>query len=301
MVVAIEVGGHSPWVSRLLEELGHEVVVANPREVHLISRSNRKSDRKDAELLARLVRVDRKLLCPIEHREADKSQALMVAKARAAQVRARTLLINFVRQVVKAQGYRLPSCSAEAFAGRARRELPSEIVKELRPTLASIADMTVQIRAYDRRIEALQKRYPETEIFRQIPGVGPVTALVFYMVVQSPERFQDSRMVGAYLGMCPKRDQSGDSDKQLRISKDGDMYARSLLVGCAQYIVGSHGPDCDLRRWGLNLAERGGRNAKKRAVVAVARKLAVLLMALWKSGKPYQPLRNSADRMEAAA
>ncbi len=292
-VVAIEVGTHSPWISQELEHLGHDVVVANPSRVKLITSSDKKSDRTDAEFLARLVRVDRSLLWPVKHRGEEEARSLLTVRMRAALVRSRTLLINVVRQSVKSHGHRLAECSAEAFAEHARKSLPKELRSEMEAVLVTIDVQTKQIRKSDKRIGKLEERYPETQMLRQVDGVGPVTALTFRLVVQSPERFKDSRAVGSYLGLRPRKDQSGDSDKQLRITKAGDMYLRSLLVGCAQYILGRHGPDCDLRRWGLKLAERGGKSAKKRAIVAVARKLSVLLLALWRSEQKYERIRGS--------
>ena len=302
MKVALEVGTHSPWVSRLVAELGHEVVVANARNVRLISQNDKKNDRKDAELRARLVRVDPELLSPIEHRSAEDSMALESVKARAVLVRARTMLLNHVRQVVKSQGHGIPDCSAEVFPERAREHLDEGMRAVLNPVLNEIQSSPLQVKKLDRQIADLQgRKYPETKILRQVPGVGPITALTYRLVIQSPARFDDPRQVGSYLGLRPRQDQSGTTDKQLRITKAGDPYLRSLLVGCAQYILGRHGPDSDLRRWGLTLAGRGGKNAKKRAVVAVARKLSVLMMALWKSGQVYESLRANPCAQKDAA
>jgi transposase len=300
LVVALEVGTHSPWVSRLLMKQGHEVVVANPRNLPMITRSNKKNDRTDAEMLARLVRVDRKLLSPVEHRSAEEAGELLTVKARALLVRSRTQQVNFVRQTVKSAGVRIAACSTEVFPERVRKlELDAEMMETLRPVLASIEFLTAQIRLEDRRIGEVVKRHPETETMRTIPGVGPVTALAFRLVLQTPTRFPDSRTVGSYLGLRPRQDQSGDTDKQMRITKAGDTYLRTLLVGSAQYILGRFGPDSDLREWGLKLAERGGKNAKKRAVVAVARKLAVLMLVLWKTGRSYEPRRGTNAEIAA--
>ena len=120
-----------------------------------------------------------------------------------------------------------------------------------------------------------------------------MTALAYLLTLEEPGRFEQSRSVGAYVGLTPRRDQSGQTDKQLRITQCGDGYLRQLLVTSSHYILGPFGPDSDLRRYGLRIAERGGKNAKKRAVVAVARKLAVLLHHLWKTGVDYEPLRTA--------
>lgn len=154
--------------------------------------------------------------------------------------------------------------------------------------------MTQRIGDYDAEIEEISKQhYPETKLLRQIKGVGGLIALTYRLTLDDPQRFGRSRDVGSYLGLQPRRRQSGASEPQLRISKEGDVYLRKLLVQGAHYILGRFGPDTDLRRWGLQLAQRGGKNAKKRACVAVARKLAVLLHRLWITGEVYEPLRGT--------
>jgi transposase len=288
--VAMEVGTHSRWASHLLNELGHDVLVANARKLKAIYHNPRKGDRADAETLARLARLDPALLSPIHHRSPQAQADLAVLRSRDAIVRSRTLLINHARNIVKASGSRLPSCSADSFAHKVAPDIPETLHPALLPVLDIIASLTKQIREYDRQIEQLcQDHYPETKLLRKVSGVGPLTALGYILTLEEPRRFQKSREVGPALGLVPRRDQSGDNDPQLRITKTGDAYLRRLLVGSAQYILGPFGPDCDLRRWGLKLAERGGKNAKKRAVVGVARKLAVLLHHLWKTGEIYDP------------
>jgi transposase len=293
--IVLEVGTHSPWVSRLLERLGHEVLVANARQVRLIYGSDRKSDRVDAETLARLGRLDPALLQPIRHRGAEAQADLAQLRARDALVRTRTLLINHVRGAVKAWGARLPASSAPAFATKAAPGVPPELRGALGPLLELIATLTYEIRGMERQLARVATaRYPETARLRQPSGVGLLTALCDVLTLEDPGRFRQSRAVGPYLGLCPRRDQSGGHEAQLRITKRGDAMLRRLLVSGAQYILGPFGPDTDLRRWGLRLAARGGKNAKKRAVVAVARKLATLLHRLWVSGAVYQPLRAAA-------
>ncbi len=300
--IAMEVGAHSRWASHLLTELGHDVLVANARKLRAIYHNPRKGDRADAEILARLGRLDPTLLSPIHHRSPQAQADLAVLRSRDAIVRCRTLLINHARDIVKASGSRLPSCSADSFAHKTAPHIPDPLRPALAPILDTIASLTKQIRAYDRQIATLcQENYPETRQLRSIDGVGPLTSLAFLLTLESPERFTRSRDVGAALGLVPKRDQSGDRDPQLRITKTGDAYLRRLLVGSAQYILGPFGPDCDLRRWGLKLAERGGKNAKKRAVVAVARKLAILLHCLWKNGTTYDPFFQSKKNVIASA
>lgn len=289
----LEAGTHSAWVSRLLTDLGHEVIVANPRRLRLIYETDRKNDRVDAQYLARLGRLDPELLAPIEHRSEDAQVELALLRSRDALVRARTALVNHVRGVVKSSGTRLPACSTHSFANKAGAFIPEGLRPALEPVLETLGEMNRRIRAYDKRIEELAaESYPETTALRQVSGVGALTALCYVLTLESPERYKNGRAVGAYLGLCPRQSDSGDSEPQLRITKAGSPMLRSLLVGSAQYILGPFGPDTDLRRWGLKLAARGGKNAKKRAVVAVARKLSTVLYSLWCTGGVYEPLRN---------
>lgn len=296
--VALEVGTHSPWVQRLLEECGHEVMVANARKLRMIYQNESKDDGVDAESLARVARMDPKLLRPIRHRGQRAQQDLAMLRSRAALVRARTMLVNHVRGSVKSFGGRVKTCSTGSFAKQAVGQVPAELRSALRSVLELIAALTERIRRYDKQIAGLAGAcYPETQLLRQVPGVGALTATSYVLTLEDPRRFRRSRCVGAYLGLRPRRSQSGDRDPELRISKTGDTDLRRLLVGAAHYILGPFGPDTDLRRWGEALAARGKKNAKKRAVVAVARKLAVLLHRLWLTGEVYEPLRQSrADK-----
>ena len=298
----LEVGTHSPWVSRHLAELGHEVIVANPRRVRLITDSSRKDDRLDAKTLARLARIDPELLSPVRHRGEQAQADLMVIRARALLVEVRTMLVNAVRGLAKSYGERLGSCGT----GQVREELASSLSEPLqnalRPLLAQVESVSRRIRDYDEQIEDIGKsRYPESELLKQVHGVGTLTALTYVLTIQDPYRFRRSRDAGAYFGLRPRRRDSGDSRPQLRITKEGDAYVRKLLVQCAHHILGPFGPDSDLRRWGLELAARGGKNAKKRALVAVARKLAVLLHKLWATGEVYEPLHVRSGNNAAAA
>lgn len=252
LLVAMEVGTHSPWVSRVLSELGHEVVVANPAKLRMIYRNPRKSDKADAMMLARVARMDKALLSPIEHRSRGTQQDLQVLQTRNALVKTRTQWINHMRGLAKALGYRFPKCSAPAFHKLATQELPDALRETLGPLFELMEMVTARIVEYDKKIDRLgREKYPQAEVLREVPGVGPITALAFVLTLEDPKRFAKSRDVGPYLGLVPRRDQSGDSDKHLRITKAGDRYLRWLLVNCAHYILGVHGPDSTLRRWGL--------------------------------------------------
>ena len=233
------------------------------------------------------------VLKPIVHRGVDAQRDRMLIQARDGFVRARTQLINQARGLAKALGARLPTSSTEAFPKRVRATTPSDLFPGLEPLLETIEHLTRTIRQFDREVERLcHERYPETEILRQVPGVGPITALFYVLTIEDPSRFRKSRSVGAYLGLRPRQRDSGEQQPQLRITKAGDVLLRRLLVSAAHYILGPFGPDTDMRRAGLRMAERGGKAAKKRAIVAVARRLAVLLHRLWVTGETYEPLRS---------
>jgi transposase len=293
--MAMECGTHSPWVSRLLRDLGHEVWVANARKIRAITASESKNDRNDAEKLARFAAYNPQLLSPIQHRSPERQRDLNLLQARDTLVRARTMLVNALRGLIKSAGQRLPKCSTESFARVAGSAIPLGYEVAARPLLQQVAQLTEQIQRMDQQIEALAKRYPEVERLRSVPGVGPVIAAAYVLTLDSPTAAEKSRAVGAFLGLRPRQSQSGDSDPQHRISKTGNDYLRRLLVQAAHYVLGRFGPDSQLRRWGLKLAASGGKRGKKRAVVAVARKLAVLLHSLWRSGERYRPFPEQAS------
>jgi transposase len=302
MRIAIETGTHSPWVSRVLEECGHEVLVANARKLRFIYANKRKTDEIDAENLARLARLDPRLLYPVRHRGEDSQAQMALIRSRQALVGSRTQLVNHVRGAVKSFGGRLPKCPARSFHNRAAAHIPEALWPAIRPILEQIGSLTERIRDYERQLEAVSKEhYPETELLRQVEGIGPLTALTFVLTLEDPYRFEKSRTVGAYLGLVPATDRSGERDPQKRISKEGDEMLRRLLVGSAHYILGPFGSDSDLRRHGEKIASRGGKNAKKRAAVAVARKLSVLLHRLWVTAEVYDPLYNAHRRQEEEA
>jgi len=300
--MALETGTHSPWVSRLLKQLGHEVIVAHARNVRLIGDSRRKDDRIDARTLARLARIDPQLLSPVRHRSAKAQIHLTVIRARAGLVSARTALVNTARGLAKSYGQRLRKCGTQQVSREMAAGLSAELREAREPLLTEVESLNERIKEYDRRMEQMAKKdYPEVQLLQQVKGVGELIALTYVLTIEDPHRFRKSRDVGCFLGLRPGRRNSGQSEPQMHISKEGDRYLRTLLVQGAHYILGPFGEDSDLRRWGLKLAERGGKNAKKRAIIAVARKLAVLLHRLWVSGEVYEPLRNSQKAVRAVA
>ena len=301
-LIALETGTHSPWVSRLLTELGYKVIVAHAQKVQLITKSSRKDDRHDARTLARLARIDPELLGPVRHRSAQAQIHLTVIRARAELVSVRTALVNAARGLAKSYGQRLPKCGTQQVSRELGAGLPAELREVLEPLLKEIESLNERIKEYEVRMEKIEKEsYPEVKLLQQVKGVGTQIALTYILTLEDPHRFPKSREVGCFLGLRPGRRDSGESQPEMHISKEGDRYLRTMLVQGAHYILGPFGADSDLRRWGLKLAARGGKSAKKRAVVAVARKLAVLLHRLWVSGEVYEPLRNSQKAMRAVA
>lgn len=296
--VVIEACAHSLWASRSLAALGHEVIIANPRQLHLISKSERKSDRNDARILARVGRVDPKLLHPVQQRSEESFAVRTLLGARTLLVATRTRLINHVRAEAKTLGEPLPGCETYVFTRRARLHLPERIRASVEPLLEVLDETQERINRYDREIDRLcDEVYPQTKILRQVTGVGPVISLTYVATIENPNRFPRSRVVGAYLGLVPRTYQSGNSDPQLGISKTGDRELRRLLVSAATYMMRRSSPDCDLKRYGKRVARGDSPRDRNRARVAVARKLAVLLHRLWITGEVYRPIQ---ERTSAA-
>ena len=275
-----------------VERVGHEVIVAHARNVRLIGESRRKDDRFDARTLARLARIDPQLLsrCSIAARRPSASDGDPSARWTGAgadvvdQHGART------DEVVRGAVARLQPAQSEC---REAQATESGTASGAGTVAAAIESLSERIYEYNQQIEDRQESYPQVGAAEQMKGVGTLIALTYMLTLEDPQRFRKSRDVGCYVGLQPGRRNSGQSEPQLHISKEGDPYLRTLLVQGAHHILGPFGADSDLRRWGLKLAERGGKNGKKRAVIATARKLAVLLHRLWVSGEAYEPLRNS--------
>lgn len=289
--VVIETGTHANWVHDVLVSAGHEVIVANARKVHAISANERKCDELDARILAQLGRSDVRLLHPVTVRPAQIREDMCLIRSREALVTARTELVNSARGLAKSMGARLPSSSTNSLH---KKSIDPNVERVLKALFAGIEELTKCIKESEKQIKELSKtRYPQIALVQQVHGVGAITAPYFVLTIGEPSRFENSRAVGAFYGLVPRRDQSGGRDPELGITKCGDVLGRKLLVQCAQFILGPFGQDSDLRRFGLKLAAQGGKGAKKRAVVATARKLAVLLFTLLRSSEEYEPLRNS--------
>jgi transposase len=287
--VVMEVGTHSAWISGAAKAAGHRVTVINPHAFKLISDSRRKSDQEDAELLARAARADLQLIRPVAHRSEKTRIDLTLLRTRDLLVRERTKLVSHVRGTLKSFGVKPGTCSPEAFHERVAPFVPEPLKLALEPVLNHLAQLGQTLKTLDEAVEKTAKKHEKVvELLKSVPRVGSLTALTFCLVVEDPHRFKKSRDIGAYVGLAPGRRQSGDSDVQLGISKEGDALLRRLLVQCAHQVMFKNAPDSALKRWGIAKAKSGGKNGKKKMAVALARKLAVVLHRLWVTGEPYK-------------
>ena len=292
--VGMEVGTHSPWASRLVSQCGHEVIVANARK---LSKQRIKTDKRDARMLANKTYQQSEELRAIHHRSEQHQKDMVVVQVRAALVQTRTKLITTARGLVKGFGERLPAGDAGTVTEQLAGGLPDPIGDLIKPLLRQIESINLEMELLDDKIKELVEQYPETKEMLKIRSVGPVTALTFVLTISDPKRFDASRTVGVVLGMTPGKAQSGQLDPQLGISKAGNGYMRGLFVQCAHLVLSKRGGDSDIRRWGIKLMGDGtNRKAKKRAVIAVARKLAVLLHKLWVSQATYEPFYYSKQQ-----
>jgi transposase len=270
--------------------------------LRLIAESNRKNDKADARTLATVTQAAPGLLKQVHHRSERVQLDLATIKARDTAVQARSRMVAAIRGIVKSTGGRLTVCSTGAFAKKAFESCPATLRDALTPLMRIIEQLTAEIRQYDRVIERKMKsEYPEAAPILTIPGVGPLTALTFVLLLDNdPNRFSKSRDLGCYFGLQPKQQDSGKFVSQLGITKAGDQLMRKLAVQCSHFMLGRFGRDSALRRWGLALCLRGGSNAKKRAVVAVARKLLILMHRLWKTQTAFVPFPGMQTVPQAA-
>lgn len=288
--IILEVGPHSRWMQKSLEELGHRVRVVDARKVELIAKGTVKTDRRDAHTLALLGAGVPELLGDVKHRSEQAQADLGVLLTRDHFIDLRTATINRVRGVLKSFGVKVPRMSTRAFHARVGELVPPLLRPALVPLLEELGTIHLRIKSLDDTIQReIAARYPAIERLKQVHGVGTLTALAFALSIGDPGRFKKSRDIGPFVGLCPRKHSSGDSDPQLSITRAGNPFLRRILVQGAQYVLGPFGPDCELRRHGQKLVLRGGKCAKKRAVVAVARKMAVLLHRLWVDTTPYDP------------
>lgn len=306
--VVFETGTHCRWMDRLFKEMGFKTIVGNPGKIPSITKSNTKNDRNDARELARLAIADPAMLHPVFLRDEVYQQMLRFHHARNVLLSQRTQTINQIRGFAKSMGYRIECSSTEKFHELSKADWPRELEECAWPLMGVLKTVNLKIKAYDRLIERLAERpefKPMVERVRVVYGVGVIGSTVFVAAIGGrPDRFDHTRDIGAYLGMIPKQDQSGDDDKQLHITHAGADIVRATLVECAGVVMMSNAKDTDLKLKGLRIAMHGGGIAKKKAKVAVARALAVTMLALLKDPeREYVPLseegRKGFDRYRA--
>ena len=299
--VVFETGTHCRWMDRLFRKMGFRTIIGNPGKIPSITKSNTKNDRNDARELARLALADPAMLHPVFLRGETFQQMLRFHHARNMLISQRTQTINQIRGFAKSMGHRIERTSTERFHELGKAEWPEELEECAWPLMGSLKTINLKIKAYDKLIARLAER-PEfkamVERVRAVYGVGIIGSTVFIAAIGGrPDRFGHARDVGAYLGMTPKQDKSGDDDKQLHITHAGTEIVRTALVECAGIVMMSNAKDTDLKLKGLRIAMRGGKIARRKAKVAVARGLAVAMLALLKDPeREYVPLSEEGRR-----
>lgn len=295
-VIAFETGTHSNWLYDFFTALGFaSVIVADARQLKVISKSKKKTDRKDAQTLAELAQSCPAMLHPVQPRSERARQDRRLLSARHVLVESRTKLVAHARGIVKSTGARLSNVDTDRFPDL-EESLPDALKPILGPLMNAIREINAAISKYDALIHERCEGDSVIGRLKQVSCVGNITALAFVAAVEDPMRFLRNRHVASFLGLTPRIDESGTIEKQLRITKAGDNYTRQLLVMSAQGILRRNSPVTDLKRWGQSIAETGGKRGKRRAAVAVARKLAVLLLSIWKSGADYEPIRKTQPK-----
>lgn len=297
----LETGATSRWVEAFLRRHGWRAITTDAAHVAPELRGRgEKSDARDAAHLAELLRTGSAQLCPVHHKPEQFYFDYTTVVARAAAVAVRTKLLNQLHGIAKTLGKKLSKSSVSTVLGELPTVLPQELGAATDGLRRILECVDAEIRTYDAALEEIAQRHVITARLREIPGVGRVTAVTFALVVFQVTRFPSGDALAAYLGLTPRRYQSGERDPECRITKQGNPRLRSTLIQAANYLL-THGPDCDLKRWALRYCERagGGKTVRKRAVVALARKLVVVMYALWKKGGHFEPLRTT--HAEAAA
>jgi len=287
--VAMETGLCCRWISALAKSCGCDALVGNARKLAAIWQSKQKNDENDALLIAKLARADRELFHPVELRDDERHEMVQIIELREVAVSQRTQAVNSVRGLCKAHGVFIPKCDAACFHRVAKDAIPKGMAWKFKPMLRHLKGLATTIKRYDAMLEKYAQAHfkEEVELLRTIPSVGPITSCAFVAHVADPKRFGSARDAGAYFGLTPGQDQSGDKDAPKRITKAGSTLMRHLLVTAANYILRASSPDTALKRHGERICARGGKVARRKAKTAVARKLAVVMLAMLKSGKAY--------------
>ena len=287
--VAMETGLCCRWVSALAKSCGCDALVGNARKLAAIWQSKQKNDENDALLIAELARASRRLFHPVELRDDERHEMVQLIELREVAVSQRTQAVNSVRGLCKAHGVFIPKCDASCFHKVAADAIPDGMAWKFKPMLRHLKEVAATIKRYDAMLEEYAQKHfkEEVELLRTVPGVGPITSCAFVALIADPGRFGSARDAGAYFGLTPGQDKSGDKDAPKHITKTGSALMRHLLVTAANHILRASSPDTALKRHGERICARGGKVARRKAKTAVARKLAVVMLAMLKSGKAY--------------
>lgn len=291
--VLIEASTSSDWVARVLEGIGCDVVVGDPRFSLMYAQTNKKvkNDKRDARALAdaRRLKAFRRA-----HRKSDAARELSGRiRVRAQLLRMRTKLINLVRAQCEREGVIVPACESKAFDDVVQGiQMEAVLFEVVSPAVVQISSLTKQLDELDKELKAIASAHSVARLLQTVHGVGPLTALAFIAAVDDPKRFENARELTSYLGLVPGENNSGDSKRPPHaITKTGDSTARSYLVEAAFSHTNRRAPESHLKSWYAKLTK--DKKSKKRAAVAVARRLARVLWAMWRDNKPFDNSRTA--------
>lgn len=293
--ILIESSTESEWVARCLEELGREVIVAGPNFAPMYATRSKKvkTDKRDARTLCEACRPG---AYRPAHRTSDRQRNVRAHLAvRETLVRTRAKYISLIGALARREGCRIKSGLSRSIAARVEEAgLPADVLAQIEPLLVMLGSLNEQIKQADEKLAQIVKDDEVVKRLTTVPGVGPVTATTYAATLDGAARFRDAKQVRSYLGLVPREHGSGEKQHRGRISKAGNSRARSLLVGAAWALLRRKTPKTQaLHEWATRIAARRG---KATAVVALARKLAGILFALWRDGTEFEPGR----RMVAA-
>lgn len=286
MRVVIEASSKSFWLADQLRCLGHQPVVVDPGRTKAIGAARIKHDKLDARVLAELCQAN--LLAAVDQPCQETRLARMPVAVRAGLVRARAQLINTVRSIADSEGIEIPGSSPVRFTTAvelAAKPMPAAMAQALHPLIESIDALAASIAECDRSLAETAEKDPVMNLLQTCPGVGKICSAGFAYAIRDPKRFRSGRTVGAYLGLVPSLYASGKTYRSGHITKCGNHQTRWLLTMAANALLRSK-QDSAIKRWGLQLAARVGR---KKAVTAIARKLAAVLWAMWRNQRPFEP------------
>jgi transposase len=287
MTIAIEASTKSFWVADQLRALGHNPVVVDPGRTKAIGAALIKHDKLDARVLATLCAA--KVMAPVDQPSREQRVRRMPVVVRDGLVRSRARLMNVVMTLLDSEGYAFKKSAATSFTKHVRAmkdEVDEAMWPALTPILKAIDEVSGQIEICDEELRVSVENDKDAQLLMTVPGVGPIVVSYFIMAVRDPGRFRSGRQVGAYLGLVPSLYESGTIHRRGHITKYGNRQARWALTIAANVLLSVSDKSSSLKTWGEKLALKIGR---KKAKVAVARKLSAVLWSMWKHQKPFDP------------